>query len=156
MAILPGLKKGADPGASSDPVREIKERLIANFMAHTEEAHTLGAPSLGKIMADMANAIENDGGREDAYSTCSSLSNILTRPRPISDIVSDQSKPATVVCRACATNSRRPRVSQLRLGRPSSVIGRNEDTRVFPDCTHSLCPQPLIAPAQEARFARTQ
>lgn len=60
MAILPGLKKGADPGASSDPVREIKERLIANFMALTEEAHTLGVPSLGKMMADMANAIEND------------------------------------------------------------------------------------------------
>ena len=60
MAILPDLKKGANPGASSDPVQEIKERLIANFMALADEAHKLGVPSLGSIMADMANAIEAD------------------------------------------------------------------------------------------------
>jgi hypothetical protein len=60
MAILPDLKKGADPGTLSDPVKEIKERLIANFMALAEEAHTRGVPSLGSIMADMANSIEAD------------------------------------------------------------------------------------------------
>jgi hypothetical protein len=64
LAILPGLKKGADPGASSEPVREIKERLIANFMALTEEAHTLGVPSLGSIALPInldAMMISDDG-----------------------------------------------------------------------------------------------
>ena len=42
MAVLPNLKKAANPGASSDPVEEIKKRLIANFMALAEEAYTLG------------------------------------------------------------------------------------------------------------------
>ena len=60
MAILSDLKKGASPLASSDPVEEIKKRLIANFMALAEEAHTLGVPSLGSIMAAMANSIEAD------------------------------------------------------------------------------------------------
>ena len=60
MAILPDLKKGPSPGASSDPVKEIQERLIANFMALADEAHKLGVPSLGSIMADMANAIKDD------------------------------------------------------------------------------------------------
>jgi hypothetical protein len=60
VAIVPGENKDASPGASSDPVREIKERLIANFMALAEEAHTLGVPGLGGYMADMANAIEAD------------------------------------------------------------------------------------------------
>jgi hypothetical protein len=41
-------------------VQEIKERLIANFMALADEAHKLGVPSLGSIMADMANAIKDD------------------------------------------------------------------------------------------------
>jgi hypothetical protein len=60
MAILPSQNKGANPGASSDPVQEIKKRLIANFMALTEESHTLGAPLFVSIMAEMANAIQAD------------------------------------------------------------------------------------------------
>jgi hypothetical protein len=84
VAIVPDLNKGANPGASSDPVREIKERLIANFMALTEEAHTLGALYLGSYMADMANAIDNDDvdGMGKAYDD---LSSAIAAERPCKD-----------------------------------------------------------------------
>ena len=68
----------------ANAVHEIKQRLITNFMALTEEAHKLGMPSLGGYMADMANAIDNDDVDEmgEAYDN---LSSAIAAERPCND-----------------------------------------------------------------------